>query len=504
MSIYCMINGNRQMSRSGRSEFREGKNANATATNQGVALIFAIFALMGISAIGISLARLSCVEMNTASNRANFTQATLASYAGIDYCLARLRQESHEKSFVTRDWECGDPPDAKMTELNMPSYLQGGTIKKAPLNPKNTDAPPTSPYTEYLDDGYPHRYLYYVCRVTDNSGKLNINDDNRTAVEKMLRVVMTSQGISDPDSQKRVIDGCGRQPRSMHELKIAIGNSDLFHKIAPYICIQSYQEKVYYPGASSLLSAHSININTATSPVLNALLTDLAGTTVEGLDVKFSVDEAKRLTERIIDAREKQGYFNNWEEFHLWLGKLADAHIFSREKISLVFAGICPLVFDNACNPDAYHCHEIVRKDLTACNLPATLSAGGVFTIESLGLLKFENHLLGECLQTTTLRIFSQFVHKTQADFNISKYRRQHDAINSNIYRKLTPAVTGPRPADDLEQIDPFGYTAQPAPDRSHSPRQEIRKSARYQARPPRLDGFYYPRPWPGQGIRLA
>ncbi|NUM36588.1 MAG: hypothetical protein HUU50_18760 [Candidatus Brocadiae bacterium] len=397
--------------------------------NLGIVIVFCVMALTMVSVIGVFFTKKTLLDRAGSQYVADLTAAKMAAYAGVDYCLVRLRQSCQEGAYAFSDWAAGSSSQP-LISLAEPSYLRGQI--------KTTQLPILEvAYSGALREYQNHEATVYTCRITDNSCKININEASTERVQSMVTRLCQQLKIKDMGSELVSKRGIGYF--NIQELKQALAMEDeIFLKIRPYLCTHSYSESVYDPISKNLQPCYPINLNAASREVLLAILIGVTGAkTYDNSTYILGESDAAIIVDAILSRRP----FFYWDELANFLRALAEKEKkVSPESVSLAFSSMCPLPLPNAQNPNSYVRWSIDRLHLTKYYAPCTLAPGGLFHIETLGLVIQEDKIVAQAFVETDIQVFRQFIHCTQKDFCNGGFNLK--AITS----QLVPALSGPNP----------------------------------------------------------
>lgn len=396
----------------------------------GIVCVFCVFAIAILSILAVLFCNLSSLDSSACSNYTSYLQAKMVAYAGMDYCSARLIQSSRQivqSNYVFTDWVSLDIPTQTLENLQTPSYRSNFlTIQEKQYH-----------YTGLLGTGLNlSPYGLYTCRITDNSGKININGTYNEILAKTLRILFTSLGTQDISAAILLNRGTGSY-YSLEDMKQKLAlDEETYTKIKPYLCTQGVAEMLFDPATKTRLAYYPININTASPEVLTALLSDISGETTYLPQIFTLTYEKAQSMATLIHEKAKITPFLHWQQFADYLKTLIQ---FTPQEISLIFANVCPLVLSNSINPDEHVVWAIDRLHLTSYTIPCTLAPSGVFSIETLGILTDGNTVLAKCEMESEVQIFHQTIHNTQQDFYATGPKPAYST-------SLVYSVTGPSP----------------------------------------------------------
>ncbi len=396
---------------------------------RGIFLVFCTFILAILSLLAIFLYQTASLDQGACANHSSHLQAQMIAYAGMDYCSTRLLYSSRQiiqPNYVFTDWRSLDIPGQPLENLLTPSY--GSNLLMVGEKQYH--------YTGMIaKNNFPSgNYGIYICRVTDNASKININSTCNEILAKTLSVLFTCLNVTDI-SQAILLNRGESGYFSLEDMrqKLAL-DAETYSRIKPYLCTQGVQEMLFDPLTKTRLPYYPVNINTASPEVLTALFTGIAGETTYVPQPFTILYEKAHSLALLIHERAKVTPFLTWQQFGDYLKTLIQ---FTPQEISLVFANACPLVLSNSINPDEHVVWAIDRLHLTSYTIPCTLGPSGIFTIESLGILLDGSTILEKQEIESEMQIFHQVIHNTQKDFYAIGPK---PAYNTN----LVYAVTGP------------------------------------------------------------
>lgn len=236
---------------------------------------------------------------------------------------------------------------------------------------------------------------------------------------------------------------------TVHPTAEAMNGQGLYRNIRPTTGAENFTEEYRSP----------VNINSASWPVLVALLCDIGGT-VEGSSIDITENEAKVLSNKIC-LRRKGARFTGWDDFYTflddqkqdqgaWDSNLA-AGTYTQvanadKKIALIKANCDPNVTLRKHNPDANLYQTANKTDLTVnrysmefCFLPS-----GYFEITSLGQVLDATGVPQVGIQFYSVtKIFDVLRHTNQQDFEGAAYERYNVANAWEFRDDRIPQNTG-------------------------------------------------------------
>ncbi len=390
--------------------------------NKATILILCVTILTLLSILAVLFAQIALMNYQATQNYSDTVQARYLAQAGIEYCHAKLRESASKGFFAFQDWQSQDSVRTSLEELKRPSYAQdchGREDAKCTGEIKIGNEP-----------------SFYLCRVTDNSSKINVNEESEELLQATLKVLFDQLSVSDSLADKIVAereDGYINMEDLQLRLKIS---EDIWEKISPYLCTHSASESLFDPKTKRLQSFYPININTAEEEVLGAIWANMEGETLEGRRVSLSASKVNILIEAVLAQRP----FFTWNDFATFLRSLTSK--FSPDEMGLIFANVCPLVLPNTQNPDDHINWPVDRLHLIKYGLACTLYPGGIFHIESRGELIRNKTCKASCQLRASTHVFSHLIHNTQEQFHVNR--------QISDFPDVVSAVTGPRPIGHL------------------------------------------------------
>ncbi|MEZ0227773.1 MAG: hypothetical protein ACAI25_04055 [Planctomycetota bacterium] len=312
----------------------------------------------------------------------------------------------------------------------------------------------------YTDpDNTAFRGDYYSLRIVDTSSQLFLNDENPRIGDmiddlvwgwhKFANLTPPPDGLGAKIAAARPADGF----RRLEELKaisaLTTADRGILDSIMPYLTtVSRVDQKVVEMGSqggrASYLSIQpraAINMNTASGPVLVAAL---AGATspVATVGRQTAFDVAKKMiTYRHNPSFTDEGVpttgqpanqagnppsqrwgFQHWGEFKQFLMRGGQGAGLSEAVADTVLASANPNTDLNKFVPDQVVDHIVDKNDLTGGGTELCFGSGGVFLVESLGIvLDPTGKPIATAKARAVIRAFERYVETTQADFEAGR-----------------------------------------------------------------------------------
>jgi DNA uptake protein ComE-like DNA-binding protein len=284
---------------------------------KGFALIVAVGILCVLTLATITFTAMCRLEERNSRNYNYETQATYLAKAGIAKAIAELKNHTRS-NFI---WDAAD------------GWYSG--------------------YSDTLLDGQGE----YSVSITDCSAQINLNDTGNSNLDLMLEKLpsITSSEADDIITYRDSLSGGVFQTKEqIKQVSGLIDDGESYSDFKDYITVDSY--------INSDFSRSPVNLNTASSTVLEAVLTDIS----DGVNT-ISSSEASSVATDIINNRP----INTWSDFDSVLDdSVSGSDITSAEQ---------ELIMDNA-NPN--------NTKSSTNTTEFIFHAGGYFELESTGTYK--------------------------------------------------------------------------------------------------------------------
>ncbi len=450
----------------------------------GLALFIVIGALGVMSILAMGFITLAQLERKASERRVNATKALLLARSGIEDALARL-SAGQDPSFLQNRFG-GEDADLSggplsPTEASQEIFRPGLTdVETCPvghaLRPSFPALMGTSPLSAPLDArqrGYSGRLAapssgarcLYALKVEDESGKINVNGGvlggPLTAgwngqLLRILNLLGSQPEVGIPGLGTAVLTVRPASGyRSIVQLQGLVGTAK---DLSPFLTARSWVDaKVIRPNVvvASPTSWRSmsdlklsrpalkleeggrppVNLNSASRPVLMALVQDLGGyyfkphqaTVSAPAFYVLSPPTATSVVEQI-QTRRRTTPFRDWGDFTAFADSLVPTAISgmnadSRGVRNLCGADLLKANFDpnsmlNKDLPDQLMYRWIDKSDLTVWSTEGCFSPTGVFRVSSLGRITDANgRLLAAAEASTNVQAFHLLRQTTQRDF---------------------------------------------------------------------------------------
>lgn len=223
-----------------------------------------------------------------------------------------------------------------------------------------------------------------------------------------------------------------------------MGESAIYRNIAPYSTSNaSYRIEYRCP----------VNINTASFPVLMAVLegisTDSTPGSISDSTKTISYSDALYVATNIIDTRKNTGSFKSWTAFKKFFNLLKENLTFKNEseesnfdyKVNLLMANFDPNVHLKESNPDKAVYQPITKTELTSYTTEFCFFPLGQFDITSLGeAFDYEGNVVSSSQTSTVIKIYETIYQTSQYDFECGP-KKANEFLNSNRLSNLENTV---------------------------------------------------------------
>ncbi len=445
--------------------------------DRGAALIFALGILACLTLLATAFATLTQVELRASRNYRDGERATYIAISGIERAKFELRRSVSTPGYPL-PWLLYEPAASvqnTMPELDFttnpqnPSFKHGFATVPAILQQN----PPKLPYpsgfvasTYYRDPTTPEMLGdYYSLRVTECNAQVYLNDKH-PHLGMMINSLAWALAIPNPTNIATKIL-TNRPPsgfRRVEELK-ALLTPDEYTAIKGYVTCHAYVDrKVIESGpqpnntnpALVTQPRAPININLAPMPVLVAALAGVGY--IKPTLVLMSPQKAVILAQEIIAYRANptqnfgQGNpnlgnppsrrfgFASWPEYAAFL---ANSPTVKNDPLmcAALLANANPNTDLNGFVPDACMWHPIDKLDLAGATTEFRFGSGGVFSIESLGVVLGPDGVpVAASKMRSSVCVFNEYCDTSQADFEVDRL----DPNGVAGYPGLRDITTGP------------------------------------------------------------
>jgi len=358
---------------------RIDENTSRQRDRKGAVLLVAVGILALLSVFALSFASLVSLERSASRNYIDAVRARLVARAGLQRAIAELRQIARERAYddprilnksnpkIGSAWIYREKykNTSKYVSLRDSTDISFGVVHgtvagQTPVFKvirSGSKATQEFVYSGIAGASYTNGIDVYRLKVIDCASMIHVNGKDENALERMTRNLLQAHGVTGfAQIAKRVRD---RRPGDGYRTKAEVGlvmrlsesgptvTSDQWLKIRDDItCVAWKDSKVIVPPASvtttgtvvgagtggkdrlELTERAPVNINTASLPVLTAVLAEIeASKPGSSSTVKFSYAEAFTLAKAIRSRRGSgegsttggAGPFRSWFEFETWL-----------------------------------------------------------------------------------------------------------------------------------------------------------------------------------------
>ncbi|RME02443.1 MAG: hypothetical protein D6805_09955 [Planctomycetota bacterium] len=368
-------------------------------------LIISIEILALMAMLGISFFTISNLELKASKNYTDEVRAKIIAKAGLHYAIANLIQWAKENAYDSPQAPWQYEPDYQAPGSGLQAQKNGcGSLVRLEqsTNPSYKQTDGNRIYSGTTGNTYPGGLDYYLLKIYDNASRLNLNgplDNLAPMAENLGRaiewytdranplpsgsgnalVAARYSGFFTSNTQIRELFGEERAETISHFVSFTGWKNPITRKPTPSPVHISQRNGLGDMGANqedpdAIQARYPVNINTASKPVLFAVLAGLEGyrhyirtTTATPLrnaspiefateTVKLSDAQARALIEEICKRR-RQTPFRSWYELKIFLSaymvdlsnknQLKDPLdsspvTFTHKEAELVFANCCP------------------------------------------------------------------------------------------------------------------------------------------------------------------
>lgn len=428
-------------------------------------LIVALEVLALLSIMAVAFAAMMSVELKASHNEIDRGRARFVAMAGVEAAIADLQEEAKSKFYPS-------PSDPWVFEGNYAGGCGGLVELDSSTNISYKQTLSGRILSGALGNSYPGGMDYFRLKIWDHASRLNLNNNWSEALfvsvlENLGEGIGLYTSIPNPIGAgkakellafRRTLDG--DQFRSVDELAEVLGKQGA-GTLSSFVTFQGWKDpstKSPLPSAqhvseSGTLDANDydkpdprypVNINSASKPVLYALLKNLEGYRSQTQEIGAaalgtkSVKLAKttiKLTDQakvkqLVDdifTRRQTTPFRTWEEFSDYLDSKVGS-ILTRDEAELIVANGNPNVRLNKFGPPralqagydqgGAFCLGVDKVDLIKYTTEFCFSSMGYFHVESRGVIESKD---GVVMATAKLgvdvRVFEVIKLSTQQDF---------------------------------------------------------------------------------------
>ncbi|RMG07348.1 MAG: hypothetical protein D6731_23965 [Planctomycetota bacterium] len=430
---------------------------------RGMVLIIVLVVLAVLSLLVSAFAVVTRLETEAARNHLEGERARFLAWSGLEAAKFELRRMGTTPAYPAAwvAYHPGEHPQPPIEQATHPSFR----LHLDPVPSILTASPARVPYpsgvmgsTHYRDPDNPQfGGDYYTLRVTDANGLIFLNDTN-PHLRRMLDTLGAYLGLSTSEVGRKIL--AARPPggfRSVSDIRTVFSNQDDYRAIAPFLTCHAWMDhkvvemgeqytapdtgqatRSLRPATLALQSRAPISLNSAPVPVLVAVLEGIGYKGSPGAPgVSVSPALAETIAKAIVDYRlaavggggsvsaspmtpQTRRYgFQSWGEFYGFLRTIPGV---SEELAAIVLANCNPNTDLNKLNPDLSYYRPVDKTDLTSATTELCLASGGIFKIESLGVvLDDEGEVVATAKVAAVVRVFERYVDTTQADFEANR-----------------------------------------------------------------------------------
>lgn len=427
---------------------------------RGAALLMTICVLGMLLLMVGAFAAITRIERVASTNYVDSERAKFLAWSGVERAKYELRRAPSTPDFPLR-WMMYEPGNATpealplLEESTEPSFRM--FQKDSADKPKALDSATgvVLPWpsgvlgaTYYRDADVPaFGGDYYVLKVEDTSAKIALNDGN-PALPNMLNTLVQVKTGAPGNAGSKVMTAMPREGyRSVEDLRPVL-TAEEFEAVAPYVTVHSFIDRrviamgALPPGGSVLPGAPPsarrrqprapVNVNAAALPVLTAVFNGIARDS-DAIDFAQAKTLAAAVRTRRDDMLRVTGKgFANWGDFYRFLANEAGL---TPLEAAAVLANCNPNTDTNKLVPDLSMYRPIDKLDLTAATTELTFAAGGIYEIESLGVvlapdsentetLEGSKHcarVIAQSKVRSVVRVFERMVERMQDDFETDR-----------------------------------------------------------------------------------
>ncbi|MBI5368195.1 MAG: hypothetical protein HZA54_14255 [Planctomycetes bacterium] len=425
------------------------------ARSRAFALIASLGALSALSLLAVTFVLLSRIDQQASANYLDTVRAGVLAEAGLERALAQLPSRVGIKSWeaLTETWACTDLPGTRLADLKHPSFQgPGDAYGRA--------------YSTSMGGAYEKRGDTSTLRIVDLASRIYVNGRQPYLPEMLdnLGAAIELEGLGrnpcPPGTGARIVATRALRPGGVFidlaEVAKVIGAAP-WEILRPYVTGQAWVDNsvvqpkpqaelrrwVRGPLPEDLLFQTAVqatgagrapvNVNTASVPVLIAVLAGLQGRLLEqespdaatqfhyrrGTTRAISLPGAQIIARELARVR-KATPFKNWGEFRAWVDGFLPPGAGELRNLDaeLIKSMANPNALFNFCNPDRVVTNWIQKADLTYFTTELCFSSMGYFEVESLGRVTAQGGAVRAVRQVRALlKVYDVLRHTTQADF---------------------------------------------------------------------------------------
>lgn len=458
------------MSDLGRMRKRAGRRR-----RRGAALLMTICVLGVLVLMVGAFAAVTRIERAASANYVDGERARFLAWSGVERAKFELRRAPSTPLFPLQ-WAAYEPTNGATTlppleQARDPSFRV--RLDPLPAAFDSTDPSVLPPWPSgivgasyYVDTTNPaFGGDYYVLKVEDTNGKIALNDGN-PHLRKMLDTLARFRGLTATDVGQRVLAGMPRDGyRSVEDLRRVLDEQE-FAEIAPFVAVHSFIDRrviemgeqyaggdtgtgtlTYRAGTRARQPRAPVNINTAPLPVLVAVFNGIGhGGTMGNPTEKVDYAAAQTLAQAVKAKREQLlqasgAGFQKWSELYQFL--LTEGGL-TKTLAAAVLANCNPNTDTNKLVPDLSMYRPVDKLDLTAATTELTFAPGGIYEIESLGVILAPDsgthvaRVVAASKVRSVVRVFERMVDRMQDDFEADRIDKGPTAPATANLRDMT------------------------------------------------------------------
>ncbi|MBI3268185.1 MAG: hypothetical protein HYZ53_04130 [Planctomycetes bacterium] len=417
---------------------------------RGMALLLSIGSLALLSLLGVVFVTEARHGAGASAGYLDSARARLVAQAGLDYAVARLRVDAGRSPVgdPAGEWHYGGGP---LATTAAPSYRGGSACGHA--------------FSTTVGGTHAPQGDQAVLKILDTTAQLDLNlripalaqvlDTLGRAIAQDRRAL----GLSPVDP----IAGRGARIVALRDalgglttkdtLRLVLGDDD-FVLARDFLTVHAWQDpRTIAPTGASFPEGMPgfrteprapVSVNTASWPILVALLADLRGPAGGPIPYQTAADVAGALLQRRSSTPPGQGPFASWPDFHAFVrGLTANGSLRLRQEwADAILANADPNFHPSRLNLERVLDAPIDKTDLAYRTTEFCLRPMGLYEITSLGrLFRADGRGLAASQLSAVVRVFRNLYHTVQADFEA---RRASDrSENAGTWPNPGPRARG-------------------------------------------------------------
>ncbi|MBI4614097.1 MAG: hypothetical protein HY720_10850 [Planctomycetes bacterium] len=452
--------------------------AHARSPVRGSVLLVCLGVLMVLAIFAVAFSRLMTVEQGASQIYVVHTQARFVAEAGIAAGVERLRKDYTTVLIDsgTYDWTYGDTADTPVEYATMPSYGKDGGGNWQTITVAGRVYGYSGTVTNPAPLNLAPNGAHYVLKITDLSGRININDRIAGSAADDARMATfinnLGRGIAQYAVKPNPVNGRGAQIityrnglpggqfKSLSDLYRMPGFTKAeIDLLSQYVTVHGWKETVVIPAPQSNMSNINlnfqmtqrtpVNINTAPEPVLFALFRGVNATCLFPAGSTYTLSTSTPIsdnaTNHLVDRIRKRKKKGTPEPIRSMydLAEILDKHLHPplRGYMPVLMANLNPNTHLTKFNSDwSYNIYGLKfggkddddedelpsatfpicdKTDLVYYTTEVGFASTGYFEVTSLGrIVPFSRMEIGASYKITqTMRLFEVARHTSQRDF---------------------------------------------------------------------------------------